>query len=96
MSRRHQTHNDVGVDPDQIKEYKMRYSRLKAEMDGLRESMADIITEVKSAGFNPKTFKKAIKVEEVGYDSYVADDEELHVYLRAMDIVTERHMEPVY
>ena len=53
-----------------------------------------LMTEIKAKGYNTKHFRKAMKVKEIGYDSFKEDDDEFHMYLRALNIAKE--FESVY
>ena len=52
------------------------------------------MTEIKAKGYNTKHFRKAMKVKEIGYDSFKEDDDEFHMDLRALNIAKE--FESVY
>jgi uncharacterized protein (UPF0335 family) len=86
--------SNESIDPDDLMPYGDRYERLMEELQAARDAVNDLMTEMKSAGYDTKKFKKAMKVKAIGYEAYEADDQEFHLYLHALGVI--RETEAVY
>jgi uncharacterized protein (UPF0335 family) len=86
--------NNEAIDVERLKPYIERARRLREEVNAAQEAFKDLMTEIKAVGYNTKHVKKAMKVEEIGYETYESDDQEFHLYLHALGLIREE--EPVY
>lgn len=78
-------HNSM--DRTKLNSYRDRYSNILNEIDDLKEALKDIETEVESAEFSKKAFKKAIKIhrlEKEKQEKLAEEREESDRYLKVM------------
>ena len=94
MPRARKEHSNAGIEMEGLSNFGDRYERLTEELKAVQETIKDLMTEIKAKGYNTKHFRKAMKVKEIGYDSFKEDDDEFHMYLRALNIAKE--FESVY
>ena len=89
--------SNEGIEFDRLeREYGPRYARLMTDLEATKEAIKDLLTEMKSTGFDTKHFKNAMKVKEIGYDDYRADDDEFQLYLRGVGAVPKHETDPLY
>ena len=85
-----------GIDPVKLRSLDERYTRLANELAEVRQGMKDLLLEMKSAGYDTKLYKKAMKIREVGYEEFRRAGDELDLYLHALDVIQAREPEPAY
>jgi len=96
MPRARKERTSNGLDSDRLKSLDERYARLANELEEVRQGMKDILLEMKSAGYDTKLYKKAMKIREVGYEEFRREGDELDLYLRALDVIRAREPELAY
>lgn len=66
-----------------------RIVRLNSEKGEIEEMIKEVYQEAKSAGYEPKILKRAIRIlemDETDRKKYQAEEEVLGLYLRQMDL----------
>jgi uncharacterized protein (UPF0335 family) len=96
MPRARKDHTSNGIDSDRLKSLDERFTRLEEELKAIQEGMKDILTEMKSAGYDIKLYKKAVKIRNIGYDEFRREGDELDLYLHALEVIPAREPEPAY
>jgi uncharacterized protein (UPF0335 family) len=96
MSRARKEQASNGLDNDRLKDLDERYTRLEQELEDAREGMKDILLEMKSAGYDTKLYKKATKIRKIGYEEFTRENDELDLYLHALEVIPAREPEPAY
>ena len=96
MPRARKENTSNGIDPDKLRSLDERYTRMEEEMKAIQEGMKEILTEMKSGGYDTKLYKKARKIRDIGYDEFRREGDELDLYLDAMNVIQAREPEPAY
>ena len=89
MPRVRKENTSNGIDPDKLRSLDERFTRME-------EEMKEILTEMKSGGYDTKLYKKARKIRDIGYDEFRREGDELDLYLNAMEVIPAREHEPAY
>lgn len=77
-------HNVGGISEDRLRSIVDRHERLDEEVKALRSDQKDIMTEAKSAGFDPRVLRQLLRIRKM--DAAQVEEEEtiLSLYRRAL------------
>lgn len=74
---------------EDLQRYAERITRLEEEKKGIADDIKDIFAEIKSKGYNPTQFRRALRLKakiEADKDKVSAEDEEYRLYCVALGI----------
>ncbi|GAB4144275.1 MAG: DUF2312 domain-containing protein [Sphingomonadales bacterium] len=74
-----------GVAGDVLRAFIERIERLEEEKKGIADDIRDVYAEAKSAGFDPKVMRQAIKLRKMDRDQRQELEYLLDTYMRALE-----------
>lgn len=74
-----------GVAGDVLRSFIERIERLEEEKKGIADDIRDVYAEAKSAGFDPKVMRQAIKLRKMDRDARQELEYLLDTYMRALE-----------
>lgn len=82
-------HNTGGVAADRLRSIVERIERLEEERRGLAADIKDIMTEAKSAGFDPKVIRTLVAQRQKDQAEIEEQAQLLEVYKRALGMLAD-------
>jgi uncharacterized protein (UPF0335 family) len=75
------------VTADELRQFIERYERLEAEKKDLTEAQADLMTEAKGRGYDPKVMRKVIALRKRKADEIAEEEAIMDTYKAALGMV---------
>lgn len=72
------------IDHGQLKQYKQRFVRLEEEKKDIADQQKELLSELKSEGYNATIFKRVVKITEMDQKKRFEEEAEMEMYLEAI------------
>ena len=75
-----------GIAADRLRSFVERIERLEEDRAGLNADIREVVSEAKSAGFDPKTIRQIVRLRKLDPGERQEQEHLLEVYRRAVGI----------